>query len=406
MSGGANRILNLNSEVSKQSYVFHFALVPSEYVYISKSRLLEYVLWSGRNGRPRIPLKSRTSRINEKYTQFTFGNVPLLVLGRLASRKDLPEFVPPVLDRASLQVARREIEQSDLVQVETPWPFDWVLQNMPRNKPMVLAEHDVVYRRYDHVCADKVLGTIREKEQRAVERADAIFVVSQDDQAALLEEYGVDVKKIHTVPHGVDSSRLRPSSERKRAETKARFGFSERTVVLFTGCAQFANVAAVEAIHDMASELKDESIVFVIAGSVGDHIHRHRMPNVHYTGYVTDIEPYFWMADIGINPVTCGSGTNTRMIEYFAYGLPVVTTNFGSRGIHLENGRHAIVSEMGEFADNVLWLARDRQARERLGEEGRRLVEYHYEWKVIARKVLGVYEALVANRSGPERAKF
>jgi glycosyltransferase involved in cell wall biosynthesis len=61
---------------------------------------------------------------------------------------------------------------------------------------------------------------------------------------------------------------------------------------------------------------------------------------------------------------------------------------------------------MGEFVDNVLRLARDKQARERLGEEGRRLVENHYEWKVIARKVLGVYEALVANRSGPERAKF
>lgn len=392
MHGGANRILSLNSEVSKQCHVFHFALVPSEYVFLSKTELLRCLLGSGRNGRRKIPLRSKVTRINEKYTQFTFGNVPLLVLGRLASRKDLPEFVPPLLDRPSLQVARREIEQSDLVQVETPWPFDWVLRNIPRGKPIVLSEWDVIYRLWERVCADRVLQTIREKEQRAVERADAIFVVSQGDQKALCEEYGVDRKKVHTVPHAIDSSKIRPPSERIRADTKAKFGFSDKTVVLFSGSAHFPNMVAVEGIHDMASKLKDEKIVFVVATP---KVRRAQMPNVHYTGSASDIKPYFWMADICINPVTCGGGMSTKMIEYLAYGLPVVTTIFGSRGIPLEDGRHAIISDIGEFADNVMELARNKQARERLGEEGRRLVENYYDSKVIARKVLAVYEALV-----------
>jgi glycosyltransferase involved in cell wall biosynthesis len=404
MSGGAARIVGINSEVSKKCHVFHFALVPSEYVYIPKIILLRRIL--SRNSRPRVPLRSTISRINEKYTQFTFGNMVLLAVGRLASRHDLPEFVPPLLDHASLQVAAREIEQSDLVQVETPWPFDWVVRRTPRNKPVVLDEHDIVYRLYERALTERVLRTIREKEQRAVEKADAIFVVSEDDQKALCEEYGIDGHKIHAVPHGIDSSRVKPPSEPKRADTKAKFGFSNKTVVLFTGSAHFPNIVAVEAIHEMAKEVKDENIVFVVAGSVGDRVRRCQMPNVHYTGYVNDIEPYFWMADIGINPVTLGTGTNTKMIEYLANGLPVVTTIFGSRGIRLENGRHAIISEMGEFADNIIELAGDKQTRERLGGEGRRLVECHYDWKVIARKVLGVYGALVANRSGPERAKF
>ena len=397
LSGGTNRIFSINSEISKKCYVFQFALIPSEYVYISKASLVGHALRSFREGSAQFLGRSRMIQINEKYTQFTHGNVLFLILGRLASRKDLPEFVPPLLDRRSLQVARREIRHCDLVQIETPWPFDWVLNNTPKSKPMVLVEHDVVYRLYKGVCTDRVLQVIREKEQRAVERADAILVVSYEDQEALCEEYCVDRTKVHIVPHGIDTSRVKPPSEAERAESKARFGFSEKIVVLFTGCTHFPNIAAVEAIHSIASQVKDEKIVFVIAGSVGERVRQRQVPNVRYTGYVNEIEPYFRMADIGINPITSGGGTNTKMIEYLANGLPVVTTVFGSRGIDLEDGKHAIVSDIGQFPDMIVDLARNQQTRTRLGEEGRRLIENHYDWKVIVRKIWDVYEALVGN---------
>ena len=32
------------------------------------------------------------------------------------------------------------------------------------------------------------------------------------------------------------------------------------------------------------------------------------------------------MADIGINPLISGSGTNLKMLEYLSSGLPTVTT--------------------------------------------------------------------------------
>jgi hypothetical protein len=64
-------------------------------------------------------------------------------------------------------------------------------------------------------------------------------------------------------------------------------------------------------------------------------------------------------AQIAINPVTTGSGSNLKIFEYVAAGLPVLTTPFGFRG-HTEQAS-VVVAERDQFcvklndlADSVL----------------------------------------------------
>ena len=52
-------------------------------------------------------------------------------------------------------------------------------------------------------------------------------------------------------------------------------------------------------------------------------------PKVEFTGFVPDVLPYMQAADVGVNPIETGSVSNVKLIEYFACGLPVVTTPFG-----------------------------------------------------------------------------
>ena len=45
-----------------------------------------------------------------------------------------------------------------------------------------------------------------------------------------------------------------------------------------------------------------------------------------------DLTPYLWGADIGLNPITTGAGSNVKLPTYLAAGLDVVSTSFGVRG--------------------------------------------------------------------------
>ena len=54
-------------------------------------------------------------------------------------------------------------------------------------------------------------------------------------------------------------------------------------------------------------------------------------------------------ADIAINPILRGSGTNLKMLEYLAAGLPIITTQEDDRGLDLEHLDSAIISEIDRF---------------------------------------------------------
>ena len=58
-------------------------------------------------------------------------------------------------------------------------------------------------------------------------------------------------------------------------------------------------------------------------------------PNVVLAGVVTNVakRTLLQSADLALNPMRTGSGTNLKIVEYFAAGIPVVSTPFGARGL-------------------------------------------------------------------------
>jgi len=347
-------------------------------------------------GAPNIPIRPKVTTINSSFVQYTFADPLLLVFGRMMARPSLPEFVPTLLDPKSLKTARNAITNSDLVQIETMWMFDWVQRNTLKRKPMVLWEEDVVCKLHQNRYSEEITRIIREKEERAVTRADAIVVVSKEDQDTLCSQYEIERSKIHFVPHGIDTSEVKPPSEREKTDIKAKLGFSGKTVVLFTGCSHFANAMAIGAVRNIATKMRRDDVLFLVAGTVGERVQRQAIRNVRYTGYVTDIRPYFRLADIAINPVLTVGGVNTKMIEYLAYGLPTVTTSIGLKGLSFQNGKHVVISSIDGFPEKIEELASNNEMRQRLGEEGRMAVQNCHDLQTIGRVVLGIYRRVLA----------
>jgi len=110
------------------------------------------------------------------------------------------------------------------------------------------------------------------------------------------------------------------------------------------------------------------------------------------TGLVDDVRMYVAESAVYVVPLRIGGGTRLKILQAFSMKKAVVSTSIGCEGLGLTNEKHLLISDdPKEFADNVIRLARDKQLRHKLGENGRILVQETYDWKSITVKLENIY---------------
>jgi glycosyltransferase involved in cell wall biosynthesis len=120
-----------------------------------------------------------------------------------------------------------------------------------------------------------------------------------------------------------------------------------------------------------------------------------RVPGVEIVSNVPDVRPYFERLQILTYPLPRGTGMMVKILEAFAYGIPVVTTSEGIEGIDAEDGVHALLADDDEtIVENVLRLLDDVALRKRLRVNARRLLEERYSPAASAAALERVYRQL------------
>ena len=124
-----------------------------------------------------------------------------------------------------------------------------------------------------------------------------------------------------------------------------------------------------------------------------DITHRSQLPfrvkaarNVILLGQISDEEKLklYRSVDMALNPMQSGSGTNIKMLDYMAAGLPVISTPVGARGLELESDNNAIICELPDFPRKIRELLEDKQLRNTIIFNARKLVKEKHDWKRIA----------------------
>jgi glycosyltransferase involved in cell wall biosynthesis len=151
------------------------------------------------------------------------------------------------------------------------------------------------------------------------------------------------------------------------------------------------NVEAANVVVEIARDFhgRNDGFHFLILGDVGSALdNRDLPPNVTTTGYVKeDFEAHFDAADIALNPMLSGGGTNIKQIEYFARSLPVISTPFGVRGIEVRDREQIVVADVEAMPDAIEKLAESPDLREKIGENGRLLATERYTWEASSQTV-------------------
>lgn len=283
---------------------------------------------------------------------------------------------------------------ASIVVISHPWVHPYI----PRR-----ADQKLIYDAHncEYVVKQQILGDTRagrelvrgvgELEGNLCREADLIFVCSDDDATQFVERYEVSREKIVLVPNGVDTRDIQPATIEQRQQARRDLGIpADRPVMIFIGSGYGPNTeAAMFLVKEVASHLPECTIA--IAGSVKESYEAAKGPepaaNVRFLGVIdaNQRRALYQAADMALNPMFSGSGTNLKMLDYFAAGLPVVSTPAGARGLDITDS-DCVVCEAIDFVPRVRELLASEARRAEMGQCARLIAEEKYDWASISAK--------------------
>ncbi len=133
----------------------------------------------------------------------------------------------------------------------------------------------------------------------------------------------------------------------------------------------------VEAVDRLCGEARRPFTVHV-AGRVSDMVGKlppeeagvFRKPLVHLHGFVPDIGSFYRAMDVIVSPVTVGTGINVKTVQAMAFGMPLVTTKSGSKGIETAEPMH-IHADVESLVRGLLALVKNPDDLNRLARVSR-----------------------------------
>jgi hypothetical protein len=212
------------------------------------------------------------------------------------------------------------------------------------------------------------------EEKRLARRFDFCTTTTRAEWETL-KSYGVDTPS-DWFPNGVDSSYFAP------ADTP----YDPDTIVFVGRMDYYPNQ---QCMFDFCSTVLPQlqrsrpSIKLQIVGADPSPAVR-RLADLHgvtVTGSVPDVRPYVTRAALTVAPLRIARGTQNKILEAMAMGVPVVCSHVAAGGVDAIDGDHLLAATTPEETCNaVLRVLGDRAERLRLAHAGRARVLSHHSW--------------------------
>ncbi len=315
-------------------------------------------------------------------------------LGRLATIPigDIAAALYAVENEPLVRIVRDASRGAELATVVHPYCLP-LLRAVRPQLPFVLDAHNAEHALKDDVLshddvAQQLRAAVRAVEQEAVRGAELITYCSTADRIELLQ-VGPTLADWLLVPNGVDLRAIpfTPGPERRERSRRVLHQMKAdqyRHLALFVGSAHPPNVDAAEAILDFAPELR--TVMFVLLGGHTEKLSGRGVPeNVVPMGSVPEqtLRTLLRSADVALNPMRRGSGSNLKVAEAFAAGLPMVTTETGARGFEVEDGRDVLIATIDDFPTVIAAALDDPEGLDRRARTARRLAEEMLDWSLL-----------------------
>lgn len=381
--GGKIRAYNLNLNLSKNHQIFQFSMN----FFRNEKKLV---------------LKSWEKKYNRNYHEFIYSSPKLILTSFISHKLNLSalNFCNFLLEHSNINKIFKN-KRFDIIQVETPWMFRWAKKNF-KGTPVVASAHNVEYMlakdknnfQYKSLFKDWAIKNTYNLEKEYFLKSDVILACCDNDIKDMVDNFGVNKKKIRIVPNGVNTNLLKPLTLKEKL--KKELGFENKKIILYVSGIHAPNIEAMKFIFKIAHEFKNKkNIIFLIAGSIGEGYKNKE--NLVFTGWVehSNIIKYFQIADIALSPIRYGSGTDIKLLEYLSTGIPTIATRFGARGLKIGIKDSIIIAEtLPQYVYYINKILNEASFAIKLKKNSRKLVIKNYDYSVIAKKLEMIYKGL------------
>jgi polysaccharide biosynthesis protein PslH len=210
---------------------------------------------------------------------------------------------------------------------------------------------------------------------------------------ATLESYGTGVAT-DWFPNGVDAEYFAPSSEPYEPDTIAFVGrmdyypnqecmhqFCDRILPLLRGVRPKLQLLIVGANPSLAIRRLSER------------------PGVTVTGSVADVRPFLRRAALMVAPLNIARGTQNKILEAMAMGVPVVASSVAAGGIDASSPEQMLVASTPEdYVAAIVRVLEDTHERRRLAAAGRQRMLSHHNWDRSMQRLDGIIERCLSSR--------
>ena len=184
-------------------------------------------------------------------------------------------------------------------------------------------------------------------ESTILNKLDGVFAISQEDQEAFMKNN--TKAKVCVIPVHLESN--------DQDEFKI-----EKGKIFHVGNMDWVpNREAVERLVKLFHESihSDDQLKLSL---VGKNIEKHYKSSkgIEIQGFVDDLKGFVQKSGILVSPITSSSGVRVKILEMMAYGIPVITTPSGAKGIFSE-GKNAVEIQKTNTAliDAILRITKD-----------------------------------------------
>ena len=191
------------------------------------------------------------------------------------------------------------------------------------------------------------------------------------------------------IPNGVDVDYFRVS--RKSTSPSA-------TIVFLGRMDYFPNVAGVlefvENVFPLVRQKIPEASLRIVGSNPSPRVRAlGKLGGISVTGFVPDVRPVVEDAAVAVAPLKIARGTQNKVLECMAMGIPVVASPQAARGVQAVPGLDLLVgSTPQQLADHVADVIRNPGLRSSISEAAKRRVASAHRWDASMRLLDDVLE--------------
>jgi polysaccharide biosynthesis protein PslH len=120
-------------------------------------------------------------------------------------------------------------------------------------------------------------------------------------------------------------------------------------------------------------------------------------PGITVTGSVPDVRPYVRKSAVMVAPLAIARGTQNKILEAMAMGVPVITSRMAAEGVDAQAGAHLVVADSPrEQAEAIIKLLESPAERQRLALAGRQRMLSHHAWPQSMKRLDEIVERCIA----------